>query len=146
MIKCSFCILLIFLLFSCNTKNIQRKDVSNPGYLAPAVPFKINNYNECIEIEELTGRVLFYLFVSDEGRLEAFNIYQLNLSSHVGNTVALYSNYSDNPISVKDYPDNIIRYYWEFENYLSSLEFVKQEQVRVDKINKFYLISKIGCR
>lgn len=136
----------MLLMFGCNVKNNSIKEVSNPGYLAPAVPFKVNNYVECINIENLTGKVVFSLFVSSEGSLESFNVSLLELNTYKDYPVILYNNFTTKPISIDDYPDNVIYYYGKFENYLSNLEFVKKEQAQIDKVNQFFLMIRIGCK
>lgn len=145
MIKFGLYFLLTLLMVGCSIKNNIINKVSSPGYLALPVPFNIYNYDECINIENLTGKVVFSLFVTSEGDLKYFNIYYLELNSLNGDAVVSYSNYSTRPISIEDYPDNIICYYRIFENYLSNIEFVKKEHAKADKINQFFLMNRI-CR
>ncbi len=129
---------------SCNAQDTTLIEANNPGNLAETIPFNIMNQLEKIEIDSLRGRALLYLFVSNEGIVESFNITHLELMDNRDKEVLSYTNIEREALSKDNYSIRMKKYYVKFEEYLSTLVFERKEGARVNKINNFYLNIKIG--
>ncbi|MFO7853318.1 MAG: hypothetical protein ACQERS_08700 [Bacteroidota bacterium] len=112
--------------------------------MAEKIPFNIINQLEKIEIDSLKGRALLYLFVSDEGIVESFNITHLELRNSGDDEVISYTNTKRKALSKDKYSKKMQEYYVRFEEYLSTLVLEKKEGARVNEINNFYLNIQIG--
>ena len=143
--KIKFLFLFNILVYSsCNAQDTTLIEANNPGNMAEKIPFNIINQLEKIEIDSLKGRALLYLFVSDEGIVESFNITHLELRNSEDDEVISYTNTKRKALSKDKYSKKMQEYYVRFEEYLSTLVLEKKEGARVNEINNFYLNIQIG--
>src|ERR1035437_1655504 len=132
---------LVLLVNLCSAQNTKKNEVENPGNIGPKIPFIIENSKEYLEIDSLKGLAVLYLFVTDESKIESFNIVHLSLKKE-GNEVINFNKMTFEPLSIESYPDEIKPYYYFLKEYLSTLSLERKTGVKIDSLNKIYLNIK----
>lgn len=117
-----------------------------PNIVSNIPPFKIKNWekHKCIDFDNKKGFVLLYLFTSEKGIIEDFNIVMVNLSAD-NNEQIRYSKFLDKPISKECYPNELRNIYPVLEEYLKRISLERIPNIPIEKVNKFYVRVKISC-
>ncbi len=142
MLKYYIVLFICVLMISCKT---TKQEACNPGNTPPAMPFKIKEQKDCIDIKESKGASVLGLFISKNGTVKGFNILQLRVVKENSDTLVNYAEMKYEHLSYDDYPDKVKVYYPFVEEFVNALLLEVKKDLEVKEENFIYMNVKIGC-
>jgi hypothetical protein len=135
----------VFLVNCCQAQDTNMNIVNNPGSTPSVMPFKFENEKDCLDIGGHSGSLFLGLFVSEDGKINNFNILHIKVIEG-SDTLLTYTEMVYKPMNLEDYPEQVKPYHFYVKDYVSSLILKPKSGVKIQKTNIIYLNVKIGCK
>ncbi len=114
------------------------------------LPFKMQRENVFVDVpdslmrKDQSGFSVVYVVLDDKGSLNDFGIQKLVLKEKSGAVILDYFNKGLMASDSSDYPLEVSKFYNLLKQYCNGLEFIRDESVEVNEVNRFSFITRFN--
>jgi hypothetical protein len=112
-------------------------------YVSSPIPYEVVGHKKIFNLSDSLskgrkGHAGLEVFLSNEGKVEGFNLTFLKLTDASIDSIRHY-NYSQQILEREEYPKKVQEFLPIFEEYISGLKFVRKENISLSKESEYML-------